>query len=325
MKTKTDLVKDFYSKYSYPNYGEQVKTAVADTYKNYCVQQGKWLEAGCGTGHSITGTALSLPHLEFYGIDLSGPSLDIAREVTKANKVKVNLQLHNLMTPLTFDFKFKYISCSGVIHHVETPKIALRNLVDKLQDDGFIFIHAYGEDYHRRRFQIIEMLDLISSSTEDMEKRFNYFNSYVQHVRKSERKGVLHSIYRMSIRSVFINLLDWWRYQKTRYMSEKRTVHTWHAEMHNPLFTPRWTDQFANPSDRSYNLIQFNELFEESGLEVVEYLSLGKFRSEHLPANWENSYEKLDIKDQARLMELLNPNPTSPSVVLRKKGTKTVI
>ena len=70
------------------------------------------------------------------------------------------------------------------------------------------------------------MLDLISSSTEDMEKQFNYFNGYVQHVRKSERKGVLNSIYRMSIRSVFINLLDWWRYQKTRYMSEKRTVHT---------------------------------------------------------------------------------------------------
>ena len=112
----SEEVKQFYRSNPYPAYGTAAKTKAANVYAKYCTTPGKYLEAGCGTGHVVAGSAVTLP----------------------------------------LDFEFDYISCLSVLYHLENPEQGLANLADKLAVGGFLFMHVYGEDYHRRRFQTVE-------------------------------------------------------------------------------------------------------------------------------------------------------------------------
>ena len=185
-QTVSDEVKQFYTNNPYPAYGTAAKTKAAKAYAKYCTKPGKYLEAGCGTGHVVAGSAIMMPHLEFHAVDFSEASLNIAREVAKANNVDIHFKTANLMNPLPFDFKFDYISCVGVLHHLENPDQGLANLANQLSDDGYIFIHVYGEDYHRRRYQINEMLDLMTGGRGTDKERFTLFQAYDRHEKNSD-------------------------------------------------------------------------------------------------------------------------------------------
>ena len=134
--TVSDEVKQFYRKNPYPAYGDAAKTKLANTCAKFVTKPGKYLEAGCGTGHTVAGSALTFPDLEFYAVDFSDASLQIAAEVAHANEVDINFQFANLMEPLPFDFEFEYISCQGVLHHLEDPAVGLANLADRLAVGG---------------------------------------------------------------------------------------------------------------------------------------------------------------------------------------------
>ena len=56
-----------------------------------------------------------------------------------------------------------------------------------------------------------------------------------------------------------------------------------------------------------------------AGLEPLDMVSLGRHRPEHLPPAWQPGFERLGAAERYRVMELLNPAPTSPTVVARKK------
>lgn len=78
MSTVTERVGDFYRRHPYPSYGVVLKTKAATLYRKYCSEPGRFLEAGCGTGHVLVGTASSLPHLDYWAVDLSPASIRIA-------------------------------------------------------------------------------------------------------------------------------------------------------------------------------------------------------------------------------------------------------
>ncbi len=63
--TISEEVQQFYSENPYPHYGTAAKTKAARSYMKYCEKPGKYLEAGCGTGHVVTGSAVMMPHLDF--------------------------------------------------------------------------------------------------------------------------------------------------------------------------------------------------------------------------------------------------------------------
>ena len=317
MTAKTDAVRTFYLKYPYPSYGAQVKQRFVEHYERYCAEPGRYLEAGCGTGHIMTGNALSLPHLEFHAIDLSENSIAVAKKVTEENGVKVDFRVHNMMEPLPFDFTFRYIHCVGVIMCLETPEVGLRNLVERLDDDGYLFLHAYGEDYHRRRFQIMEMLDILQQDDDDDRARFGLFAAYAEHHKRLKRGSLLRRLYRLSPRDIILPVMQSLRARSQRY--KETSIHTWYDELEHPEFSERWMDQFAHPHERSYNLSDFCDLLDTAGLEPLEMFSVGKFRPEHLPPGWQPGFDRLPKRDQYRVMELLNPAPTSPFCVARKR------
>lgn len=318
MISQTDSVRQFYREFPYPSYGEQLKRRSIDIYRRYCEKPGRYLEAGCGTGHVLIGTATSLKHLDYWAIDISETSLEVARKVAADHDIQVNFRVHNLMEPLPHDFQFDYINCVGVIHHLESPEVGLRNLANHLDENGYLFLHAYGEEYHRRRFQIKEMLDIMQEGENDYETRFELFQAYVGHHRRLVRGGLLKRLYRLSARDFILPLIKMW--QRRSNAHDEGSVHVWRDELENPVFSERWMDQFAHPHERTYNLREFCDLMESAGLEPVEMFSLGRYRPEHLPNSWKTQFERLSKASQYRVMELLNPSPTSPFGVARKKS-----
>lgn len=313
--TPSDAVKQFYTDNPYPAYGTAIKTKAANSYVKYCVRPGKYLEAGCGTGHVVAGSAVMMPHLEYYAVDFSDASLQVARKVAEVNNVTIQFQYANLMEPLPFDFKFDYISCLGVLHHLENPDQGLANLSDQLAVGGFIFIHVYGEDYHRRRYQINEMLDLMTDDNSSNEERFRLFNAYNRHEKAVKRGSLLRRIVRLSMRDVILGVRG---KLVRRNLDDSESLQAWNGIWDDPNISERWLDQFAHPNERSYNLTELNEFLEGAGLELVEAFSLGRQDSRLVPPEWAERFGELDLGRQSRLMELLNPRPTSPFVAARK-------
>jgi SAM-dependent methyltransferase len=288
-------------------------------YAKYCKAPGKYLEAGCGTGHVVVGSALMFPELEFYAVDFSDASIKIAESVANSNGVDIQFQNADLMQPLPFDFKFDYISCLGVLHHLEQPGVGLANLVDRLAAGGYIFIHVYGEDYHRRRYQINEMLDLLTDRSEDYDERYRMFQAYNRHERLRQRGSPLRRLARLSLKDVLLAV----RRGVVRLRSDdSETLQSWKSPWDEPAVSERWLDQFAHPNERTYNLTELVEFLREAGLEIVELFSLGRYDRRLLPPEWAERFGALDPGRQARLMELLNLRPTSPFVAARKISTE---
>jgi SAM-dependent methyltransferase len=313
--TVSDLVKRFYTNNPYPAYGTAAKTKAAKAYEKYCAKPGRYLEAGCGTGHVVTGSAVMMPHLDFYAVDFSDASLEIAEDVAKANNVKIQFQNANLMVPLPFDFKFDYISCLGVLHHLENPDLGLENLANQLEVGGLIFIHVYGEDYHKRRYQINEMLDLMTDNQGSNEDRFRLFKTFDKHEKSLKRGSLARRLARLSLRDVILGLRN---KLVRRNLEDGEELQAWNASWDDPNISERWLDQFAHPNERSYNLTEMVEFLHGAGLELVEAFSLGRHDSRLLPPEWSAKFDSLDLDRQSRLMELLNPRPTSPFIAARK-------
>ena len=87
---------------------------------------GNILFPGCGTGHGIVSMAKLRPDLKCYGLDLSKPSLDIAKNLAKKYGVSITLAEGNYMEPLPWDLKFDFISLQGTLHHTSNPSAALK-------------------------------------------------------------------------------------------------------------------------------------------------------------------------------------------------------
>ena len=313
--TVSDEVKKFYRNNPYPSYGIAAKTKPANVYAKFCTRPGKYLEAGCGTGHVVAGSALILPNLDFYAIDFSDASLKVAKKVAEANNVKINFQQASLMDPLPFDFEFDYISCLGVLHHLENPEQGLINLADKLAIDGYLFMHVYGEDYHRRRFQIIEMLDLLTDHTDNDQSRYDLYRSLAAHERNRQRGSFLRRVARLSIRDVVLGIRG---VLNRRNLSDSQNLQAWDGPWDDPKVSERWLDQFAHPNERTYNLAELTNFLHTAGLELVESFALGRLDSRLVPPEWKVRFEHLDLDRQTRMMELLNTRGTSPFIVARK-------
>jgi SAM-dependent methyltransferase len=218
-------VKQFYQNNPYPAYGTAAKTKAANAYAKYCVSRpGKYLEAGCGTGHVVAGSAITLSNFEFYAIDFNDASFEIAKTVAEANNVKINFQQTNLMEPLPFGFEFEYINCLGVRHHLENPEQGLANLFDKLSVSGYLFIHVYSEEYHRRRFQTAEMLDLISDESDDYQYRYELYLTFEKHARARRQGSLLRRLVRLSIRDIILGKHG---IVKQRKLGDTQTTQAW--------------------------------------------------------------------------------------------------
>jgi SAM-dependent methyltransferase len=134
------------------------------------------LVAGCGTTQAAK-YAIRWPRASVTGIDVSESSLRHAGALKQKHCLE-NLQLHALPIERVRELgcRFDHIVCTGVLHHLDDPDLALAALKDVLTPDGAIHVMVYApygragiyllQDYCRRvgvRPTAEEIDDLVAS------------------------------------------------------------------------------------------------------------------------------------------------------------------
>jgi 2-polyprenyl-3-methyl-5-hydroxy-6-metoxy-1,4-benzoquinol methylase len=104
------------------------------------------LDAGCGTGFSTLKLARANPQAQIIAVDLSAPSLSLAKERFKqANCSLEQIQFIQAdLQALTLNHQFDYIYCTGVLHHLPQPRLALESLRNHLKPQGLAAIMLYN-------------------------------------------------------------------------------------------------------------------------------------------------------------------------------------
>jgi SAM-dependent methyltransferase len=108
------------------------------------------LDAGCGTGHTTVALARRLPGADFLGIDVSGSSVRLARELAERSDVSnIQFEVADIATAIPAERPFHAVLALGVLHHVPDRDAALDTLVDALDISGRLALWVYG--VHGRR------------------------------------------------------------------------------------------------------------------------------------------------------------------------------
>ena len=269
-----------------------------------------YLDAGCGTGHSVVGVALAQPDWRISAIDLSEPSLAIARALADRHSVSIDFNQGSYLDPLPFDGRFDLIGTFGSVHHTPDPPGAVHNLLAHLTADGLLVMHLYGRDLDRGKFVIREILDIVEPDLSAIDRRFALYRELVAHRRPSMLKRFLDLSPRVALRAV----------RDAFYKARRRRGESWSPpwtdEYRHP--TGPWIDHFCHPLENVYNVRDVQKLAEEAGLEVLEMLGQGRETLSRLPQGWRDDFAGMDYWDRARLMELLDVTARSVLVIGRR-------
>lgn len=95
------------------------------------------LDIGCGSGHTIAYLKQYWPNTEYYGVDLSGEALKLARErVPDAKFVQGKLET------MKMDKKFDLILLMGVVEHFPDLPLALDKIHKLKTKNGRVYIET---------------------------------------------------------------------------------------------------------------------------------------------------------------------------------------
>lgn len=271
-----------------------------------------YLEAGCGTGHLLIGTAKHKPHWNCAGIDLSSASLAVAEQLAKKNGCSVELHQGSYLKKLPFQEKyFDIISAQGTIHHCDDPVGALRNLSKYLKEDGIIKMHVYGTRLDSKKFDLKECISIFQPDLFAHDERFQIYQSLVNNKTAQDH-----------LRSVLdTSLLDIFRWVRNRLRNARRRSQniSWSPPWTDTYDSPTspWKDHFCHPCERAYEVPDIKSLVLGANLKVVQMVAQSSINEKLIPLNLQKRFQKLDQWDQWRLMELLGPD-RSFSLLLTK-------
>ena len=139
MDAVTRKVMEMYDSFPYPSAetGRKELTELATLLRLLCLESGlalsgkRILDAGTGTGHRLAHAARIYPESHFTAIDLCETSLAVARSVAAREGVRnVTHASANLLEDLGGLGRFDLVLCIGVLHHLSSPEVGLRNLVN---------------------------------------------------------------------------------------------------------------------------------------------------------------------------------------------------
>jgi SAM-dependent methyltransferase len=309
-----ESVRSFYERNPYPdlgvspkNMGSWIRPIFDDLRRRPKV---RYLEAGCGTGHGVVGMALQLPEWEYHAIDLSGPSIEMARKLAEIHGANITFHCGSYLDPFPFDGDFDVISCAGTIHHSADPDAALRNLLGYLKGNGYLLLHLYGKELDREKFKIKEILSIIEPDLGDYDRRFRLYRELMAKRHRSVLDYVIDASIRSIYRDVRALLRNAWRRAKGVSWSPP-----WNQSY--PRISAPWVDHFCHPLEHAYDIPEVESLAKAAGLEVVSMLGQGREDMALLPPEWRADYEKLDQWSKWRLMELLLRAPASVRLIGR--------
>ena len=183
---KSSIVRDQYEQYPYPiRDPEAEKERIHITGGEFLEELNHWLYkgkesfqrrfrilvAGGGTGDASTflGEQLKNSNAEIVYLDFSKASLEIAKRRAKFRGIKNIrwIQGNILNIPQLNLGKFDYISCTGVLHHLESPIEGLNILKDALNARGGMLLMLYGKYGRTGVYHMQELMRLLNEGTLD--------------------------------------------------------------------------------------------------------------------------------------------------------------
>ena len=193
----------------------------------------KMLDAGCGTGQTSISAALANPEIEITAIDISPSSLQQGRELAEAAGVadRVRFVESTIEAVGALGERFDFISCTGVLHHLERRQAGLKALADVLEDDGGMMLMVYAT-YGRAPVYMIQELVRVVSEDSGLEEQM------------STARAVLDAL---------------------------GAEHPFQAEEWGDAQNPgeaALADLLLNPRDRAYTVGELYEFVENAGLEI---------------------------------------------------------
>lgn len=102
------------------------------------------LDFGCGPGHDLVGFGVYSRCERLVGVDVSSSSMLEARARVALHDIRADVICVPPNDPLPFaDATFDHVHSSGVLHHVEDPLAALRDLKRVMKPGGSMHVMVY--------------------------------------------------------------------------------------------------------------------------------------------------------------------------------------
>lgn len=300
------LVADFYSKTQFPGPDALITYLWAQRLKPYLPDTPfTLLDAGCGTGRHTAGFLDLYPNCNAVCLDAAKTSLEAAASFFDMKKFSERVELINqsYLEPITLKSAPDFAIAIGTIHHCPDAKRALKNIVEALKPGGILGLMVYSERSARRRYEIKEAISLLGIS-DSIETTGNAIREY-----KAKYEGIFDRPFRTVARD-FRNKVS----HKIKTLLGIRR----HGYRYDLLRDNLIADAYLSPIDIAFNTDGIRELVEAANVEVLEFVGHGRMNEGLLPPSWLEPWHRLDYWGKVRILELLDPSPTSWSAICKK-------
>ena len=299
-------VADFYSKIQYPGPDSLITYLWAVRLKSYLPKTPfVLLDAGCGAGRHTAGFLDLYSNCTAVCLDAASDSLEAAETLfeKKGFSDRAGLLNQSYLEEITLDSPADCAIAIGTIHHCPNPKKALVNIVDALKPGGILGLMVYSDRSTQQRYEIKEAITLLGL-TRSIEETGKAVRDY-----RAMYKGILDKTLRTVIRDVR-NALS---HRVKTLLGIRR--HGYRPDLLSDVIV---ADGYLSPIDVSFNTMGLKELIECAHLEVVDFVGFGRMDESLLPSSWREKWQHLDFWEKVRIMELIDPSPTSWSLICRK-------
>ncbi len=238
------------------------------------------LDAGAGSGDASVYLAEQLR--DFAGtvvhLDMSEASIGVAKERARLRNLNNIEFIHAslLDLPALNLGEFDYITCTGVLHHLQIPEDGLNAIVSALKPEGLLKIMVYGQ---YGRTWVYHMQNLMRYINKDVNA--DDFDTML-----SRCKDMMK----------LVENTGW-------YQSLEHSVSDFRTMGDVGIF-----DLFLHSQDRAYTIPELYDFVESSGLEIQHYIpSPWRLDPAALPDSpIREILLKRDIREQQAVMEMMN-------------------
>lgn len=301
------LTADFYSKLKYPGPNALTTYLWANYLKPYLKNKKfTFIDAGCGSGRHTAGMLDLYPNSKAICLDVSKNSLELAKELFKQkghlNRVKFINQ--SFLNEIRLKNQVDLGLAIGTIHHTPNPSKALKNITKTLKPGGILGLMVYSDKSSQRRYEIKKAIKLLSLN----KTLKNAEQAIVDYELKYE--GFMDKNLRTIIRDIR-NFLS----HRIKVIMKIKS-HGYLKDLSKSILV---ADTYLAPIDVSFDTQGIKKLLEKSNLEIIEFISRERMMDEKmLPRSWLKPWKKLDFWNKVQIMEIINPSPTSWSLICRK-------
>lgn len=213
MDTVTQNVRAMYEAYPYPSSGSANIRADHDVRQLLShVEHGRKqagplrvLDAGCGRGVGLLGSAALQPDIEFLGVDINRVALEeAATEAKRRGITNVRFQEVDLMTLEGLKVPeggFDVIYSSGVLHHLSDPAAGLRRLQESLAPHGVMAVMVYGSVSRQPLYRLIHAAEMLAPKSQPFSERLGPSRLLAREMAKTvlagspwERTGIVNDV-----------------------------------------------------------------------------------------------------------------------------------